>query len=75
MGADPTELELEDARILEEAEIMLHLGIKYHLKRAYENLHKQYWWYTPEFIEFLKDHFKTSVSKWQVLTLFLGQYL
>ena len=32
MGADPTELELEDARILEESEILLHLGIKYHLK-------------------------------------------
>ena len=58
MGADPTELELEDARISEEAESLLHLGIKYHLKRAYENLHKQYWWYTPEFIEFLKRPFQ-----------------
>ena len=26
MGADPMELELEDTRILEEAEILLHLG-------------------------------------------------
>ena len=60
MGADNSEVEVKDARILEEADILLHLGIQYHLKRAYKNLDKQYWWYTPEFIEFLKYHFKDS---------------